>query len=112
MAVPKKKREDPAQLETLTLHEMREAWPRNEDGRMCARLLKRYGLTLLIESTAGAECTEHRAQAEAGASKAIARIVKDFGTLTVELSEAPVMTPLATLRKFQPKADQPKPTTL
>ena len=96
------KKEPPKKIETLNLSELNELWPKSDDGRLCARLLQRYGFTLLVESAIGAAGTIERAQAETGASKAIAKIVKDFGSLTTEKPVATPRKPLAPLHRFAP----------
>lgn len=98
-------------LETISLAELQDLWPKTDDGRMCARLLVRYGFTFMIESALGAQCTAERAQAESGASKAISKMVTDFGTLGLPTRERPKKTPMAQLHRFseqQPPSEEKK----
>jgi hypothetical protein len=86
-------------IKPITLEELREDWPKDESGRIAADLLQRYGFTLLVRSTVSADCNAVSAQSEAGASKAIAKMVEDFGQLTVKPTPKPPMKPLATLNR-------------
>jgi len=86
--------------EPITLDEMRSLWPQTEDGRLCARLLNRFGVTKLIESALGGECTVERSQAEAGANKALAAACKDFLALSVPPTVKPDRKPMTKLHRF------------
>lgn len=97
---------DDSAIEPLNLDQLREQWPDSEDGRLAARLAKRFLLTKLIESAAGAECTADRSQAESGGSKAIAIISKDFGSLLSDAPKREPRKPIAPLHRFQ--AEKPK----
>lgn len=88
-------------LEQISIDELREQWPKSDDGKLAARLLQRYGYSLLIESSLGAECTEDRAQAESAANKAIAKMVKDFAVLAVPIQERKPRKPMQPLHRFQ-----------
>lgn len=97
----------PRRLESISLTELQELWPKSDEGALCARLLQRYGFTLLVESSIGAGCAE-RAQAEAGATKALAKIVKDFGTLALDKPIPVSRKPLAQLKRFAVPAQPEK----
>lgn len=68
-------------ISPLTLDELRTLWPDDASGERCAVLLQRYLHSRLIDSMMGAECVEERAQAEAAAGKAIAKMARDFEKL-------------------------------
>lgn len=94
---------DSAELDAISLTELYELWPKGDEGKLCARLLCRYGFSMLVASAIGAECTEERAQAEAGASKALAKMLTDFGGLSRELPERAPKKPMQTLHRFEQK---------
>lgn len=96
-------------LETISIQELQAQWPASDEGRLCARLLQRYGFTVMVETALGAECTAERAQAESGANKAIAKMVSDFGTLGSEPSKIVPKKPMQRLHRFQSSEQQPNP---
>lgn len=98
-------------LETISLQELQSQWPATDEGRLCARLLVRYGFTVMVETALGADCTGERAQAESGANKAIAKMVTDFGTLGAEPPAKASRKPLAQLHRFQNEQQPPTPET-
>jgi hypothetical protein len=57
--------------------------------------------TLLVASTIGADCTAERAQAESGASKALAKMVTDFGKLMTQTAPRAPKKTMAPLHRFQ-----------
>jgi hypothetical protein len=89
--------------------ELLEQWPRSDDGAMCARLLKRFVFTLLVETAAGANALPSSAQAESAGNKMLAMLVKDFGKLEVPVAPKPKRAPMAPLHRFQPDPKD-KPT--
>lgn len=89
-----------ARIQSLTLDELKGMWPKSEDGRMCARLLQRYCYALLVKSSAGAACTAERAQAEAGANKAVAKITDDFSELGFEAAPQEKPNGIRQLHRF------------
>lgn len=91
-------------LTPITPEEFAEAWPKDDTGRACAMLAKRYLVTMLIETAAGAECGD-KAAAEAASSKAIARLTKVFGAVSFPKAEAPKRKPIAPLHRFTSKSD-------
>jgi hypothetical protein len=88
----------------LTLDELVDEWPKDESGRMAARLIKRYFVTRLIDQSTGAECIHERAQAEASANKILALILKDINALGKSAPEKKPITPtLKPLLRNQPR---------
>lgn len=94
-------------LEKVTVEELRSAWPQNEEGKLCSRLLQRYVFSLLVESAADATCTLEAAASESGANKAFARMVRDFALLRSEATPKKERTALAPLHRFNNPDSQP-----
>lgn len=68
-------------VESIALEEFKRQWPSGDEGRMAARLLRRYLVTRMIHSAKAAKCTELRSQAEAASSKLFAALLFDFEEL-------------------------------
>lgn len=92
---------DPKFIQKITLEELQQQWPDSDQGRLCARLLQRYCFTFIIQACLEAECTEQRSQAESGATKAIAKMVCDFGTLVTPPKPPEAVTTMKQLNRFQ-----------
>jgi hypothetical protein len=101
---------DAAHLDAISIDELRSLWPHTEEGRLCARLVLRWGFTTLVESAYVADCNAVSAQAEAAANKAIAKMLKDFGTVTHTATPPEPRKPMAALNRFnqQPQQQQPQ----
>lgn len=96
-------------FESITLAELRELWPDSADGKLCGRLLQRYGFSILVKTAQGSACSLNEAPAESGALKAIAKMVEDFGTLgTAPLPPEP-RKPLPSLHRFQTEKPEDNP---
>jgi hypothetical protein len=104
----KPKKPAPVKLHTLTLSEMRELWPQSPEGKLCARLLQRWGFTVLIENAVNTDGGPMTASMECGMTKMAASMVRDFGTLGEELPEVQPRVALKPLNRFQ-KTENPTP---
>lgn len=94
-------------VELITIDELRDLWPKDESGALCARLLRRYAMSILVNGAEGASCTIERGAAEAGASKAHAAIFQHFVGLGTVFEKPKTQEPLIKpLNRYNP----PKPT--
>lgn len=91
----------------ISLQEMRDQWPKDASGLLCVRLLKRYLFSKLVETSANNDCNAVSAQGEAAAGKALAQMVKDFGSIISKEKDEPNRTPLQPLNRFR---EQPSTT--
>lgn len=92
----------------LTIEELREEWPKTEDGIQCANLMQRYLYTLLT-STASANQCGAAAAAEAAADKTIAEMTRTLASLVIprapKSDRRPGMKPL---HRFEPQKPENK----
>lgn len=94
-------------VQLITVQEFQDQWPKGPEGEHCARLLRRYVLSVLINSAEGASCSLERGAAESGANAAFASLfqhVKDLGRPSAPEPER--TSPLQPLNRFR---DNPKP---
>lgn len=94
-------------IHPITFEELRESWPKDASGLQTAELIQRYLITLATNTALGAECTADRAQAEAAVNKALARMYRDFSSITVTPENPPSRPQMKTLRRFD-KPENPE----
>lgn len=91
--------------------EMVELWPKSEDGMLSARLAQRHLMTLLVEKGAKATCLPELAASEMATCRALACLVKDFGTLPTTEKPPMNLPKLKPLKRFQsppPEKSEPE----
>lgn len=98
----------PSVFETLTVAQLREAWPKDASGRRAAILMQRYLFSVSLHAARDSECKD-RAQAEAGANKIMAALLADVGTIVFveEAKEKPVLK----MRRLHSMGGDPSPQT-
>lgn len=92
------------------MQEMVEMWPHSEDGMLAARLAQRHLMSLLVDKASKATCLGELAPAEMATCRALACLVKDFGTLPTTDKPMVNIPKLKPLKRFQsPPPEKPEP---
>lgn len=103
-----KQKEDAPEL--ISLEEFHKSWPKDGSGKLCAKLLRSYVFSLLVETSIDSKCTSERAQAESATGKVLAKMSKNFSKLAT--GEAPAeVSPLKLKGLHRFSSDTPQPPT-